>query len=137
MKIRYLILLAAILFVIGCQQPATTPTPTEPTPTEPTPTEPVPTEPLVVTGDVMINDRVVTPEELTVSAGTEVSISVEGKSAHILQVVKPAIGGSGPQLENLGTLKDGDVVTYVFEETGDYTIKSLKVGSVRVAVTVE
>src|SRR3989338_6858024 len=107
MKIKYLILLAAILFIIGCaQKPAVTPTPTTPTeptvPTESTPTEPVPTVPIAAAGSVMIKDRTVTPTELTVKAGAEVSISVEGATLHTIIVDKGT-----KTVANLGPLSNG------------------------------
>jgi len=139
MKIKYLILLAAILFIVGCaQKPAvtptetTTPTPT-PTPVETTPTPtPIPVETLPLASSVMIKDRTVTPTELTVKAGAEVSISVEGATLHTIIVDKGT-----KTVANLGPLSNGKTASYIFTEAGAYTIRSLKIGTVKVAVTVE
>lgn len=136
MKIRYIVLLLVILFIVGCAQQITPTTPTTPaTPTPTTPTPPVPTTPTtpsVETKDVMIKDRVVTPTELTIKVGTEILISVEGTTPHLIVVDKET-----STVANLGTVTAGKTASYKFETAGKYTIRSLKVASVRVAVTVE
>lgn len=138
MKIRYLVLLVALLFIVGCaQKPAATPAakPTAPAAPE-VPAVPEPVK-QIQAASILIKDRTATPAELTVAPGTEVMISVEGTTPHIVQVVKAAEGSLGPRFENLGTLKEGSNVKYIFKEAGTYTIKSAKVGSVSVAVTVK
>jgi len=141
MKIKYLILLAAILFIVGCAQKqvtpteTTTPTPVETTPspveTTPTPT-PVPVETLPMLSSVVIKDRIATPTELTIKAGAEVTISVEGATLHTIIVDKGT-----KTVANLGPLSNGKTASYIFTEAGSYTIRSLKIGTVKVAVTVE
>lgn len=142
MKSSYLlVLLSIVLFIAGCAETPTTPTETTtPTLTPPaTPTTPEPTTPdlpedieVTTTGDIMIKDRVIEPTELTVKAGTEVTISIEGPTPHII-----IVQSSTQILENFGTKKDGDIVTYTFEEPGEYLVRSMKVGSVRATVIVE
>lgn len=123
---------------MGCaQQPAQPATP-ETTPTPETTEIPETTPEISAASDIIIKEREVTPSTLEISAGTEVSISVEGNTPHIIQIIKAAEGSLGPRvLENFGTITNGGKITYTFTDPGMYTIKSSKVGSVIVAVTVK
>lgn len=152
MKKSYLlVLLSIVLFIVGCQSAETPPAATPPAATTPPPaatppaaTPPAATPPpapdvdipdvpeVATAGDIVIKDQTVEPTELTVAAGTEVSISVEGKTPHTILIDKGI-----RTIANLGVLADGDSITYIFEETGDYKVRSLRAGNVRVVVTVE
>ena len=82
---------------------------------------------------ITIQDLIITPTELTVAAGTEVAVTVNGATAHIITVNDDA---TYKTVANLGTLANGKSAIYVFDTPGVYTVKSLKAGTVRATVTV-
>ncbi|HLD06412.1 MAG TPA: hypothetical protein VJC16_02670 [Candidatus Nanoarchaeia archaeon] len=83
---------------------------------------------------IAIQDRTVSPAELSVAAGTEVAISVSGPTTHIIVITDDV---AYTTVANLGPVSDGNAVTYTFAAPGKYTVKSLKVGNVRTTVTVQ